>query len=983
MKSAPPLPRNTLLYVALFFLAVALIGCGGGVSSQPPPGGGPPPPPPFQPRAFPQDYFMRLPTQDGTQFVPDAAYDPSIKEVFVSNPDVNEVEAYSTVDGHYMGAIPVPGPAGLSFSPDFSQLVIGTITPYIYFADPSALHVTAQLAIPPSELTTDATGDTLMPVMPYPMADSTILLGMGGTAESSSSASMFVDHLVRYDPTTQAFTSEDPGPSGLFGTPARSGDGRFLICTSINNSATALFLYSASAKAYVFISSAALQNAGTLLAANADGSQFVSLQQSPLGGNSASQIEFWSSNLTAENSYGISSGVSSAPVYSRDGKYLYATTQNVLYALNAQTAVPAGYLGISVGGLLTTLQLCDVDENYHILGVTSPGGAAIINASRLQATIPTNLPLFVGSPSTEANPNSGVAAGGTQVQFMSAPNGPGSGDGIASSMEAYFGSTPATQDVVGPSPSSSNGANLLTATAPPAVSPGPVAVVLTDANNNPVYLPDAYTYGLRVLRVSPNTVSITGGDLITIFAYGLGFDLNGTSVTIGGAAVDMKKATLNSYASNSYPEQAITVPVPPGTPGWADVVVTTSSGTDTLKRGVQYLQAEVNLSGGPSSFAVYDSVRNLFYLTGGGNVVAVFDPQSQAMEQPLQSPTVSSGAILQSEALTPDSNTLLVSDPADATVVIFDLQAGTSKAVKVLLPQDPSVTLTAPMSVVATAGNRAFVSLSPCIPDPVREINLASLTVQTRPDAASACAPYVPYPEMGGSSSDGSTVIFAGNNELEPPGPEYIWSYHAASDTFQGPTVVADSPWRAGNGAANSDGSVIALGQGVLDQRLMPLVPIIQFGMDDRLNETGSLIYGTNGAIGLSDTHNGRLLLTLNVPNTDDIGPSRPLAIDATGQQVLVGTQAGLSYFKLSVVPLAVGTVTPSSGGAGTTIQLKGSGFVGSTAVKIGGQSAACNSIDAETISCTVPNLPPGETSIALTNPDGQAYSFENAFLVQ
>lgn len=280
-------------------------------------------------------------------------------------------------------------------------------------------------------------------------------------------------------------------------------------------------------------------------------------------------------------------------------------------------------------------------------------------------------------------------------------------------------------------------------------------------------------------------------------------------------------------------------------------------------------------------------------------------------------------------------------------------------------------------------------SLSPCIPNPVREINLTNMSVQTRPDAATSCRTYVPYPELGGSSADGSTIIFAANNELQPPGPEYIWRYDDASDAFQGPIVVADSAWLSGHGAVNHDGSVIALGEGTLDQRLLPLVPITQsFGEDSRLNETGSLLYASNGSsnqVTVLDTHNGRLLLLLNLPASlgPSTGPYRPLAIDPTGQQILVATQSGLSYFKLSVVPLAVGTVSPTQGPVGTTIQLKGSGFVSGITVQIGGQAASCGVVDSETISCTVPNLTSGPKFMTLTNPDGQTYYFENAFTVQ
>src|SRR5208282_5096324 len=97
-----------------------------------------------------------------------------------------------------------------------------------------------------------------------------------------------------------------------------------------------------------------------------------------------------------------------------------------------------------------------------------------------------------------------------------------------------------------------------------------------------------------------------GGDTITITAYGLGFfDLTDIHVTVGGTPANLGSAVLDSYASSDYPEQSITFPVPSGTPGWADVTLTTSNGSDTLHRGLQYLQEEVSLPGGPFMFAVY------------------------------------------------------------------------------------------------------------------------------------------------------------------------------------------------------------------------------------------------------------------------------------------------------------------------------------------------------------------------------------------
>jgi hypothetical protein len=216
---------------------------------------------------------MRLPNQDGGGVVPAEAYDSVLKQVFVSNPDVNGVEVYSTVNGSWIGEIHVPGPAGLSFSPDFSKLVIGTITPYVYFADPTALHLTEQIEVPSSLLTANQLGTTLMPVIPYAMVDGSVLLGMGATPESASIASTSADSLVLYRPATGSFTSENPTPSGLTANPSRSGDGNYLLV----NSNVSLFVYSVSTQGYVATSSP-LQNQVAYLAANSDASQFASVQ---------------------------------------------------------------------------------------------------------------------------------------------------------------------------------------------------------------------------------------------------------------------------------------------------------------------------------------------------------------------------------------------------------------------------------------------------------------------------------------------------------------------------------------------------------------------------------------------------------------------------------------------------------------------------------------------------------------------------------
>ena len=349
--------------------------------------------------------------------------------------------------------------------------------------------------------------------------------------------------------------------------------------------------------------------------------------------------------------------------------------------------------------------------------------------------------------------------------------------------------------------------------------------------------------------------------------------------------------------------------------------------------------------------------------------------------------------------MTPDNSKLLAVDPQDHSVIVCDLAAGTSTAVNVRLASDPTGTQVQPIAVLTAANNRAFVSVTACVTNPVRQIDLTNLQVAGRADAGSSCgAGYVPYPEYGRASADGSTILYAGSSGVEfgvqPSGPEYIWSYNAASDTFAGPVIVADTPWVSGLGAVDGDGGMTALAQGTLDQRLLPSVPIVQPGFDARLNKTGSLLYTTGtdgGRIAVSDTHNGRPQLQLAVQNPTSgngpiipiIGVSQPLAVDPSGSKILSALQNGVGYFELSVVPLAVGIVSPTTASAGGVIQLHGSGFVAGLTATIGGKAAACSVVDSQTLACTVPNVGAGGAAMSLTNPDGQTYSFESALVVQ
>ena len=182
--------------------------------------------------------------------------------------------------------------------------------------------------------------------------------------------------------------------------------------------------------------------------------------------------------------------------------------------------------------------------------------------------------------------------------------------------------------------------------------------------------------------------------------------------------------------------------------------------------------------------------------------------------------------------------------------------------------------------------------------------------------------------------------------------------------------------------AINADGTVLGMGTLMLGQDLTPFVPFQFVGNSILLTGSGGLRYNVGGAVQISDTRNGRTLLTLPaVPNTPD--SAKAFAIDPTGQKILVCANGSLNYYELAVVPLAVGTVSPVQATPGTTLTISGDGFVAETTATIAGTSASCTMANSQTLQCGVPTVSAGLTPMTLTNPDGQMYSFEAAVTIE
>jgi hypothetical protein len=974
------------------------------------------------PRAFNGDFAVRLPAPLGFGAATSVVYDQPLKEVFVSDPPADCLTVYSSIDGHFIASLGIPGASGLSLAPDNSTLYVGTLTSYFYSVDPVALRIKNRVAVPAQYVVPNQSGNTDLPNIVFAMADGSVFIGVGPNAYASDDASFgSIDHLLLYEPASGTFTVKEPASPG--GTiPARSLDGTALLAQAFTDDNSGLSLYTTSTKAFSSTTSIPESQNYTLYA-NANGSQFAVLQTEI---NAADVVLFYDANLQLQNTVTLPNVTSGAAVFSRDGSKLYVQyPPGIVAALNTQTGSLAGYLGFTVAGTYGS-QFEDIDENNHLFGL-SVGTLVAFNASQMQSAPPAVIPDFTGGV-FDGNAFEGPPSGGTAVGFIPAPSGVSAGNGIDATEQAYFGSMPATQNVVAGYEGSTM--NALTSTSPATTTPGPVSVVLTDANGDAAFLADGFSYGPHILRILPNAVGSQGGDTITITAYGLGFfSVPYNAISIGGTFVDPASIQLNSYAGDTYPEETYTFKAPAGKAGWADVKLTALDGSSaTLAHGVQYLQTESTLTGNPYTNAAYDKSRDRFYLTGADQSIAIYDVATNALLDPLTSAKISSSAFLSGLALTPDDSKLVVVDTTDRKLIVFDLTANTSTSISTVLPSDPSPQdqNVIPGFVQVAANNIVLVEMQFCSPNQIREVDLVKGTVKGRTEGDGQCGPATSFPQWGEASGDGSVVLLSGTpGDSSPTPPAGVWEYHSANDSITGPTFIGATHWQGGTPAVNLDGSMLINSGGVLDQRLLPLTPLASPAIDDKLNDSGSLLEAlayfpleTSTGLLIMDTHTGGVLLSAPLPSIfganvthnatarkaathtqishADVARAmdepqqlgyyvrRPIAMSPAGDKILYANiSGGLTYLQLSVVPLAVGTVSPATASAGSPITVRGSGFVAGTTVKIGGQSASCSMSDSETLACSVPGLSPGAASMSLTNPDGQAYSFDFALVVQ
>ena len=943
------------------------------------------------------------------------AYDAANKHIFIANRAMNCVDVLATSNqppsngiATRVARIDVPGASSADISADGTTVWIGTVTQQAVAIDTTTLRVKARYPIPPQ----------VAPSTTFDRPEELVALNGGNflvrLRQSSGTQSM----LMLSNPATAALTNlSSVMPNGL-GPMTRTADHSKVLVAAGDASGQVTLLDSNGN----VIAGPTMAGQGTMafVAANPNGAGFAVA----VTASGATQVVLLDGQLNpvAMQSTALLSGLA----FSSDGNLLYASrsaaTFPAIEVLDAHTLQFVGDVpDLSVQGVQSEIE--EADETGLVFGVANRG-VSFVDAAKPGA-LPASVPSFAYPPAVQ--PSVGAAQGGTVVAL--------SGQNFESSAVVVFGGQPAANAAV------SNG-NLMQLAVPANVATGAVNVTAYFPSGWIAIAPDAFSYGPEILKTLPNGENNAGGDVVHIYGYGFGSDANRPTATIGGATAAIQKVEnlgtvepqLGLDTSYPFALQSITVQTPAGTPGAADIVVTSGSDTTTLAGGYQFAQSvQENANPHLYKFPLYDQRRQVVFASydAGIDVFPLPGATAYSGSASLFCPSKNEAgpcpdADVRGIALSPNGSQVIAADFGSQNIYLIDPDVPGDVAWVPL-----SIPGFGPIRVTARSDQTVFVSFQsvasgsgPCNGCLV-QFDLTAQTITAAPEPEVAAMTTTP---MLQSDAAGDRIFAA--FQASAAGNEALWSTNdpgnfAASPVNEPITDIAMS----GDGTMfatssnNISGGISASSSGasglemrdaslnLISARATPELEQFAAGTNApgiAMHPSGALVYqpfldgpapaeepngplpvSLHGGVDIFDAHSGQLRLRVALPeplathsNDVDALHAQFLAIDETGQRLFVITNSGLTVVQLAALPLGIGTLSTNdiAPSGGTVVTVRGSGFVSGIAATVGGKSAAVTYTDASTIAITTPAVASGPQRLTLTNPSGETASLDAAF---
>jgi hypothetical protein len=881
-----------------------------------------------------------------------AAYDSMHNLVFSSNPSWNRVDVISNATHKIIKSIPIRSPRGLDITQDNSTVWVQTASQNIYGINTSSLQ-TRQYSLPNHLIASSGLPVPALDVNSYDrlfaLADGTLFVFFADAeAEGDGEAGI-------WSPVTNQLKVLPDGTPSAWGIPVRSGDGTHVYAAN-GTYAQGMEVYSTAAQALSTINSGT--GYGPVIAVNQDGSRLVLDTGNATGGGVA--IGLYDQNL---NPLGPIPGA--LPGYGPlGGGVLFSPDNKTIYEVNYSRVLTIDASSITILGEAPSSSSSDtpfaVDPSGMVLN-SQIYGVAFDDSTFYQNYAVNQPPFNAIGPYTQTY--AGPLAGGTVSNLYEFP---------PLIPDVWFGQTRGYVSLM------QDGE--LTFTSPPATSPGPVNVKFIYPDGAQGFYALLFSYSTFPEYALMSGSAPSGGAPAAVIGYGLPVDAGGGTITVGSnaATIISTAGQYPPFSPEPVPSAILNYTFPAGTPGFADLTVTTPIGTGTLPKAIFYAKSVTDYSSTDTFSAVlFDAKRNQLYLSAGDHI-DVFSTASNQFVTPLQPAAVGAQKEFAGLALTPDGSQLIVADWLDSSIGVINPDTLSTFAIPLPLSTPITVCPSGPLYVAATSANQAFVDMGGLPPGCAGLTYIANL--QTRAVAVSQCT----GPGLD-ASADGNFVVIDN-------GP-CIYSVQNAS------FIQASFPFaQVGFGVGISgDANVIASNQilGDVNGNILGSIaePVALYGsptnsnppellLRPRLNVSGSLYYlAYPNFFEIIDVAHAILRMRFSLTETVQSTASS-LAIDSGGRYVYLLTNQGLTVVDLGSAPLSIGHLSPQNAAPGTQVTVRGSGFDSTITATVGGVAASVSFTDQNTLTLIVPTATSGPQDIVLARGDGEIYTLENGLVL-
>lgn len=572
------------------------------------------------------------------QFFPPhiTAYDSIHNRFFISNTTQNRIDVFDATQESQIGSIVVPEPWGMDVAPDDTKLYVATTFGDVYLIDPGTLQVVERF---PSS--------TIGPAG-Y-IATQAFILADGRLALLGSIGGFYFDgspNFAIWDPASNAITALDaqlPNFGSNIGQMAVTADRTKVLIGGAKAQYVELYDPSTNTTISVNVTCGGPEE----ILPTPDGNRIILIG---LSGN----VEVLDAATLADlGQFPNVPGYSG--VLSQDGSTLYTVDfeANVL-AWDSTTFVQKGWVpSFDVVDLQQGIIASSIDETGLIFGPIGHGVAFLDSTTMQQGKEGTQFNIGFLSPGT--GPMSGT---GVQAEVLTPQPAPSITTGTV-----YVGNGQATN--VSLSATSFSGA------APPSSIGGSADFTVMLPDNSLRIMPENFSYGPTIVEVSTNATPADGGAQGTIFGYGL----DGAQITVGGQVASVKQSLTTASPNFPYPfpMEAVLFTIPPGTAGTvADIAITTEDGSATASKALEYVPAAQSfpLAGASLMQGVYDAQQSAIYFTDRVQI-DVFSQASQQWSTPIAIPYANISSRLYGISLSPDGNTLAVSDAGNAKIYVL------------------------------------------------------------------------------------------------------------------------------------------------------------------------------------------------------------------------------------------------------------------------------------------------------------------------